>query len=54
MTKNGLDIQTMLSNRKDKHANRVLRLVQVLEKKEKAHHTQNQKSRFLPTPNYDN
>lgn len=36
MTKNGLDIQTISTKRTDKHADRVLLLGQVTEKKEKA------------------
>jgi hypothetical protein len=36
MTKNGLDIQTISTNRTDKQADRVLLLGQVTEKKEKA------------------
>lgn len=37
MTKNGLDIQTISTKRKDKQADRVLLLRQVTEKKKKAH-----------------
>jgi len=36
MTKNGLDIQTILTKQTDKQADRVLLLGQVTEKKEKA------------------
>jgi hypothetical protein len=36
MTKNGLDIQTISTKRTDLHADRVLLLGQVTEKKEKA------------------
>lgn len=49
MTKNGLDIQTISTKRTDIQADRVLLLGQVTEKEEKAHPSQKQKSRFLPT-----
>jgi hypothetical protein len=47
MTKNGLDIQTISTNRTDKQADRVLLCRQVTIGKEKANASQNQKSRFL-------
>jgi len=39
MTKNGLDIQTILTKQTDKQADRVLLLGQVTKKNEKAHHS---------------
>lgn len=47
MTENGLDIQTISTKRTDKQADRVLLLVQVTERKEKAISSQSQNIHFF-------